>query len=140
MRALLIIGMALMLTASAPAAVVQARLIRASNDREGHDAQLKEIEPKLAKKFGYKFYHQLGGARAALPSGRMQRLDLGEGFVLFATAQGEAKKEHILDMEWYSGKALLVRSTVKIATDGHLFIKGPEVGNDWIVLAVSIHE
>ena len=140
MRALLIILMTLVLTVSATAASLHARLIRASNDREGHDPRLKNLELRLEKKFGYKFYHQLGEERVTLAPEKMMRLDLNEGFVLFVTAKGAEKKEHLLEIEWYSGKAMLVRSTVKITIGGRLFIKGPDVGNDSIVLSLSVRD
>lgn len=128
------------LAAGASAAQVQARLVRASNDEKFADPRLEALQPKLKKKFGYSYYHQMGEKHEVLKPGATGRLNLGEGFVLFVTPKSVEKKVHELDIEWTSGRASLVKSTVKIPEGGHLFIKGPGVGNDWIVLAVLVHE
>jgi hypothetical protein len=138
MRWLILI--ALLLGATADAADVQAQLIRASDDEKLSDDRTKTLQPQLKKKFGYSYYRQLGEERAVLKSGTTNRLDLGEGFVVFVAPKSVDKKTHELEVEWTSGKASLVKSTVKISEGGHLFIKGPGVGNDWIVLALTVHE
>lgn len=140
MRALLTGTMVLLLAASAQAANLHARLLRASNEPGLVDTRLKDIEPRLREQFGYKFYRQLGVGRAKLKPDVMERLDLGEGFTLFVTMQGTEKSQHTLALEWYSGKAALVRTTVKIGNHRHLFIKGPGVGEEMIALAVTVHD
>ena len=67
-------------------------------------------------------------------------IDLGEGFVVFVTPKSLDKKAKELEIEWTSGRASLVKSTVKIPEGGHLFVKGPGVANDWILLALTVHE
>jgi len=130
----------LLLTAAAHAAQVQALLIRASNDEKLADARLKELQPQLKKKFGYPYYQQMGEKHESLKTDTVSRLDLGEGFVVFVTPKATDKKVHELEIEWTSGRASLVKSTVKISEGGHLFVKGPAVANDWIVLALTVHE
>jgi len=130
----------LMFAATANAAEVQARLIRASNDERLADDRLKTLHAQLKKTFGYAYYRQLGEKQETLNPDKTNRLDLGEGFVLFVTPKSLNKKAHELDIEWTSGKASLVKSTVKISAGGHLFIKGPGVANDWILLALTVHE
>jgi hypothetical protein len=120
------------------AANVQARLIRASNETGKTDTALADIHGKLKEKFGYKFYQQLGAQQQELKAGAKLQLDLGQNFQVFVTPKSADKRQQELDLEWYSGKTLLVRSVVKIVQNGHLLVKGPEVGNDWIVLAVSV--
>jgi len=132
--------LSLLLVATADAAQVQARLIRASNDEKLADERLKALQPQLKKKFGYPYYQQLGEKQEALKTGATNRLDLGEGFVVFVTPKSLDKKANELEFEWTSGKASLVKSTVKISDGGHLFIKGPGVANDWILLALTVHE
>jgi hypothetical protein len=122
------------------AATIDARLIRASDDHEVNDSRLKQIEPKLKEKFGYKFYQQIGADQALLKQDTTNRLNLGEGFVLFVTPKSVTKKTHELDIEWTSGRASLVKSTVQISQGSHLFIKGPAVANDWIILALTVKE
>ena len=129
-----------MIAATADAADVQARLIRASNDEKLADDRLKTLQPQLKQQFGYAYYRQLGERREALKTSKTNRLDLGEGFVVFVTPKSSDKKARELDVEWTSGKASLVKSTIKISDGGHLFIKGPGVGNDWIVLALTVHD
>jgi len=130
----------MLLVATANAAQVQARLIRASNDEKLADARLKSLRPELKKQFGYPYYQQLGEKKEPLKADTVNRLDLGEGFVVFVTPKTIDKKVHELEIEWTSGRASLVKSTVKISEGGHLFIKGPAVANDWIVLALTVHE
>ena len=140
MRWLTIALLSLLTTATTQAASIQARLIRASNDKKIEDAALKDIEPKLKQRFGYPYYQQLGVQQEALKEEKTYRLNLGEGFVVFVTPKSTNKKIHELDLEWTSGRASLVKSTVKIPEGGHLFVKGPAVANDWIVLAITIRE
>jgi hypothetical protein len=140
MRAFLIGLIVLLLAASAHATGIHARLVRASNEASLTDERLTEIEPKLREQFGYKHYRQLGTDRARLKLDTMERLDLGEGFTLFVTLKGTDKGQHTVLLEWYSGKAVLVRATVKIGNHRHLFIKGPGVGAEMIALAVTVHE
>ena len=140
MRWLAITSLSLILALTSQAASIQARLVRASNDKKIEDAALKDIAPKLKKQFGYPYYQQLGVQQDVLKEGKTYRLNLGEGFVVFVTPKSTEKKMHELDLEWTSGRASLVKSTVKIPEGGHLFIKGQEVANDWIVLAITIRE
>ncbi len=130
----------LFVAASSHAASINAQLIRASNTSEASDEALKELEPKLKKEFGYKFYHLLGTKQESLEQKTKSRLDLGEGFVLFVTPQAEDKKGNELEIEWWSGRALLVKTVAKIPAKRSVFIKGPGVGEDWIILALSVHE
>jgi 3-oxoacyl-ACP reductase-like protein len=130
----------LAVNANAEATQVQARLIRASNDEKLADERLKSLHRQLKKQFGYPYYQQMGEKQEALKADTVSRLDLGEGFVVFVTPKTTVKKVRELDIEWTSGKASLVKSTVKISEGGYLFIKGPAVANDWIVLALTVHE
>lgn len=124
----------------ASAATIQTRLIRASNQTSATDPQLKELSAKLREQFGYQNYRQLGAQTGALKGKTAQQLNLGEGFAVTVTPKSAEKKVHEIALEWTSGKASLVKSTVKIAQGTHLFIKGPEVGNDWIILSLSVKE
>jgi hypothetical protein len=118
---------ALLFATASHAAQVQAQLIRATNDEKLAYARLEALQPKLKKKFGYPYYQQMGEKQEALKADTTNRLDLGEGFVVFVTPKSTDKKVHELDIEWTSGRASLVKSTVKIREGGHLFIKGPGV-------------
>ena len=140
MRWLSLALVSFLLAAIAGAAQVQARLIRASNDEKLDDARLKPLHSQLKKQFGYPYYQQMGERHEALKPDATYRLDLGEGFVAFIKPKAVERKIHELEVEWTSGKASLVKSTVKISEGGHLFIKGPGVANDWIVLALTVHE
>ena len=140
MRPLLVALLLLGLAGSAQATSIEARLIRASNDKKDVDPSLKDIEPKLKKKFGYDYYQQLGVQQEVLRENKTYRLNLGEGFVVFVTPKSTTKKVHELELEWTSGKASLVKTTVKIAEGNHLFIKGPGVANDWILLVITLRE
>jgi hypothetical protein len=136
----LTLALVFFLAANAHAASIQARLIRASNESIETDAQLKDLTPTLEKKFGYKHYQQLGSQKASLGNDTSRRLDLGEGFVVFVRERATDKKTHDLEVEWTSGRASLLKTTLKIAEKSSVFIKGPGVGNDWIVLALTVLE
>jgi hypothetical protein len=140
MRSLLVALLAIGLAGSVQAASIEARLIRASNDKAASDPGLKDIEPRLKKRFGYEYYRLLGVQQETLRENKTYRLNLGEGFVVFVTPKSTAQKMHEMDLEWTSGKASLVKTTVKIAEGNHLFIKGPGVGDDWIVLVITLRE
>jgi hypothetical protein len=140
MRLLLTGLVVLLVVVSSHGASIQASLIRASNTSEASDEALKEWEPKLKKEFGYKFYHLLGAKQESLDQKTKSRLDLGEGFVLFVTPRSVDKTANELELEWWSGRALLVKTLAKIPAKRSVFIKGPGVGEDWIILALSVHE
>jgi len=140
MRPLLVALLAIVLAGRAQAASIEARLIRASNDQKTTDPSLKDIEHRLKKRFGYENYQLLGVQQEVLRENKTYRLNLGEGFVVFVTPKSVTDRMHEMDLEWTSGKASLVKTTVKIAEDNHLFIKGPGVGDDWIVLVITLRK
>ena len=140
MRWLTVSLLALLLVPATHATSLQARLIRATNDSAEADKRLQDIEKDLKKKFGYEHYLLIGNQPAALEAKAQQRLDLGEGFVVFVTPKSIDKNVHEMDLEWYSGRLSLVKTTVRIPARSSLFVKGPDVGKDWIVLALTIAE
>ena len=140
MRWVSLIGVCLLLTTSVQATSIRAYLIRASNDNKETDGRLKDLEPLLKIRFGYQHYQLLGVQQESLRGNTVYRLNLGEGFVVFVTPKGVTQGRHELEVEWTSGKASLMKTTVRIKENKYLFVKGPGVGNDWIVLAVTVCE
>jgi hypothetical protein len=133
----------LLLSGAANAATIEARLIRAGGQSVQSDEQLAGLVGKLKAQFGYEHYQQLGIRQATLPAEleKAVRIDLGDGFVLFVTPlQAPAGKNQTVKLEWYSGKAALLNSTVKLAPGSHLLIKGPDVGKSAIILTVTLKE
>jgi hypothetical protein len=127
------------LSGSVQAASIEARLIRASNEADKPDEQLAKLEPKLKKVFGYKHYQQLGLQQGPLKEDTRVRLDLGEGIVIFVTPRATEKKGQTMDFEMYSGRAALVKSSVRVG-HGELLVKGPEVGNTLLVVSLAVVE
>ena len=140
MRWLIAVLLGVALSAGVQAASIEARLIRASNEDAKPDEQLTKLEPKLKKVFGYKHYQQLGIQRAPLKDKETLRLDLGEGIVILITPKAEEKKARVMDFEMYSGKAALVKSTVRAPRDREMLIKGPEVGDTLLVVSFVVVE
>lgn len=126
------------LAASTQAASLQSLLIRASNETGDSDASLHALSPKLEKLFGFSKHQKLGGATEELKLQKKSRLDLGKGFVIFATDKKDNKKEHEIEIECYSCKTLLVKSTIKLMPGKQVFIKGPEVGKVWLIISLDI--
>ncbi len=139
MKLLTIALLSLFVSVSADAASIQARLIRATADATQTDQNLKDIEPQLKKQFGYPHYQLLGEKKAGLDS-TQKRLDLGEGFVFFVKELSVENKSHKLEAVWTSGQVSIVKTEVEIPESKSLFIKGPEVGSDWIILALTVTE
>src|SRR5882724_6786149 len=135
-RRLLAAVLGVMLSASVQAASIEARLIRASNETDKPDEQLTKLEPKLKKVFGYKHYQQLGLKGGPLKENSQLRLDLGEGIVILVTLKAPEKKGQMMDFEMYSGRAALVKSSVRV-NRGELLVKGPEVGNTLLVVSLA---
>ena len=140
MRSVLVALLAIGLAGSAQAASIEARLIRASNETGKIDEPLKHIQPKLKKVFGYQSYQQIGVQKAPLQEKGALRLNLGEGIVLLVSPKSLEKKKCMLDLEMYSGKAVLVKSTVRIAQGADVLIKGPEVGSALLILSLGVTE
>ena len=140
MRWLVAILLGVALSAGVQAASIEARLIRASNEEEKPDEQLTKLEPKLKKVFGYQHYQQLGIQKAPLKDKESLRLNLGEGIVVLITPKADEKKVRIMDFEMYSGRAALVKSTVRVRRDREMLIKGPEVGNTLLVVSFAVVE
>ena len=139
MRWLVAALLGVVLSVSVQGASIEVRLIRASNETDKTDEQLTKLEPKLKKVFGYRLYQQLGLQRGPLKENRQVRLDLGEGIVIFVTPRAVEKKGQMMDFEMYSGRAALVKSSVRV---GHseLLVKGPEVGNTLLVVSLAVVE
>jgi len=137
MRALILILLAGLLAVAADAATVQCRLIRATNTSNGTDLQLRDIATQLEKRFGYKYYRQLGAGKGTLPAkDKMLRLDVGEGFTTFITPKGEGD----LMVELYSGRAAVAKLTVKLKPGGHVLAGPIGVGQDWLILDLTLRE
>ena len=139
MRWLVAILLGAVLSVSVQAASIEARLIRASNEGDKTDEQLTKLEPKLKKVFGYKHYQQLGLQQGPLKQDDRVRLDLGEGIVILVTPRASEKKGQTMDFEMYSGRAALVKSSVRVG-HGELLVKGPEVGNTLLVVSLAVVE
>lgn len=141
MRALTLALLAALLAVTAEAATVQSRLIRATNTPVGTDKQLQDIEAQLRKQFGYKFYRQLGLGKGALPAtDKTLRLDVGDGFTAFITPKSVEKQTQELRVELYSGRAAVAKLTVKLTSGGHVLAGPISVGNDWLILDLSLRE
>ena len=140
MRWLAAILLVVALSGGVQAASIEARLIRASNEDEKTDEQLTKLEPKLKKVFGYQHYQQLGIQKAPLQDKESLRLNLGEGIVVLITPKADEKKVRIMDFEMYSGRAALVKSTVRVRRDREMLIKGPEVGNTLLIVSLVVVE
>lgn len=139
MRGLLLTCLLLGLAVDVSAATLRARLIRASQNDGGSDARLEDLRPKLAKVFGFSHYHQLGDKRAPLRPDRLERINLGKGFVVFARDRGaQPGGRTAVELEWYSGKVAISKQSLMLRPGQLIFIKGPEVGSDWILLSVSM--
>ena len=103
MRWLVALLLGIAVSATAQAASIEARLIRASNEGGKSDEQLNRLEPKLKKIFGYHHYELLGLQKVPLQEDSQVRLDLGEGIVIFVTPRAREKKGRMMDFEMYSG-------------------------------------
>ena len=139
MRWLVAALLGVVLSVSVQGASIEVRLIRASNETDKPDEQLTKLEPKLKKVFGYRLYQQLGLQRGPLKENAQVRLDLGEGIVIFVTPRAVEKKGQMMDFEMYSGRAALVKSSVRVG-HGELLVKGPEVGNTLLVVSLAVVE
>ncbi|MDW8343620.1 MAG: hypothetical protein RMM51_03925 [Verrucomicrobiae bacterium] len=124
----------------ASAEQLEVRLIRASHELKTTDDDLKPLLPTLKKLFGYEHYTRLGNHhQQKFPPAQRRRLDLGEGFTIFITVTNSDPRGADVEFEWYSGKAALVKSNVRLTPNSPLLVRGPEVGKDWIILALQLH-
>ncbi|MEI6084374.1 MAG: hypothetical protein WCS70_08745 [Verrucomicrobiota bacterium] len=131
----------LLLTVSAQADAVEARLIRASNEKATPDAAVQDLTGKLKKVFGYQHYKQLGKEKKELKGTDVVGLNIGEGFTLFCHPKSSTGKKHEMDVEMYSGKTLIVKQEkLAIAEKNVLFIRGPEVGSTVLIVALTVTE
>ena len=140
MRWLVAILLGVAFSAGVQAASIEARLIRASNGDEKTDEQLTKLEPKLKKVFGYEHYQQLGIQKAPIKDKESLRLNLGEGNDVLITPKADEKKARVMDFEMYSGRAALVKSTVRVRRDREMLIKGPGVGDTLLVVSFAVVE
>jgi hypothetical protein len=140
MRWLVVALLGCVLCGNVHAASIEVRLIRASNETEKSDKELSKLEPKLKKVFGYQQYNQLGIQKSDLKDKHTLRLDLGEGIVVFVTPTAVEDKAHVLDFEMFSGRAALVKSTVRVPRGRAILIKGPDVGDTLLVVSLVVVE
>ena len=130
----------LLFVTSSPAASIQARLVRASNEKAPMDERIKDIEPKLKPVFGYEHYKQIGFEKKPFHDKDMVTLNLGEGFVLHVTPKSAENKKHTLIVNLVSGKASLVQGSFEVGEKKPFFIKGPEVGSTLLIISLSVVE
>lgn len=124
---------------AAHAEQIEVRLIRASHELKSTDDDLKPLYPSLKKLFGYEHYTRLGKShQPKLPLAQRRLLDLGEGFTVFITVTNSDPRGVDVEFEWYSGKVALVKSNVRLTPNSPLLVRGPEVGRDWIILALVL--
>ena len=135
MRGLVILLSLGILAGSASADSLQVRLIRATNAPDGEDPAVRDLRPELDKKFGFRRYEVISTRTQKLRAGQAVRIDLGEGFVVFAT--GRPGQPPRADIEWYAGKVSLVKAQ---GVQGRVLIKGPAVGAEWIILALTLRD
>ena len=140
-RPLIVMAAGLVLaTGYASGATLQARLIRGTADPKADSPELKELKPKLVKVFGYPHYEQLTVHQATLKDRDPVDMDLGRGFVLFVKPKSVEKETYVVEIELTSGKASFVKSTFQVNKHGTVFIKGPEVGNTLVLVALTVQE
>lgn len=128
----------LLIAASANAASVQVRLIRAANLDAASDEKLSDLTPKLKTVFGYKHYAQLGTDHGDIQHNKRLKLYPGEGFTAFVKPKGLDGKVHELEVALYSGRTLVTKATVKIAENSSVLINGPEVGATLIIVSLTV--
>ena len=138
MRWLTILGMLLGVTVATQAATIKAHLIRASNDRPPEDQRLKELDSKLRKVFGFAYYQELGYREQSFQDKPSAELNLGRGFVLYAKPRAIQDGVQEIEVEWYSGRVAISKQSLKLPARQFVFIKGPEIGKEWIVLALAL--
>jgi hypothetical protein len=127
-------------TADPTAPVLVTRLVEASNELAESDPHLKGLYASLKKVFGYDRYRQLAHRATRLKPGQPVTIDLGKDFQLVATYREKQKHRHHVVVAWRSGKTLISRQTIKSPANKSIFIKGPEVGKTWIILALTVRE
>ena len=98
------------------------------------------MAPTLKTVFGYDHYKLLGTDRATIQNNKRLKLSPGEGFTAFIRPKGVAENVHELEVDLYSGRALVTKATVKIAENSSVLIKGPEVGASLIIVSLSVTE
>jgi len=141
MRNLIFCLAGLLMVASAHADAVEARLIRASNEKAAADEAVQDLTGKLKKVFGYQHYKQLGKEKKDLKGSAVVSLNIGEGFTLFCHPKATTGKKHEMDVEMYSGKTLIVKQEkLSIAEKNVVFIRGPEVGSTVLIVALTVTE
>ncbi len=141
MRAFLIAILCLTMGVTVVSAqTIQARLIKATFEEQPANPNLHDIVEELKTRFGYPHYQLMGRETGKLKADKPVRIDLGQGFVVFVTDRTGASqsKRREVKVDWYSSKTLLVTFETKISPKGAILVKGPEVGKDWIVLALSL--
>lgn len=140
MRSFVLLFLVWLAILPARAEQIEVQIIRASLALKTTDEDLKPLHPSLKKLFGYDHYTRLGQAhREKLPLGERKFFNLGEGFSLFITMTETNALGAQVEFDWYSGKAAIVKSSVRLAPNSPLLVRGPEVGQDWIILALILH-
>ncbi|MCG3147790.1 MAG: hypothetical protein PCFJNLEI_01231 [Verrucomicrobiae bacterium] len=141
MRLLVYSLTALLLAGSTYGGNVEARLIRASNEKAAPEEAVQDIAGKLKKVFGFEHYRQLGKDQKAIKRADPISLNIGEGFTLFCHPKAAAGNQHELDVELYSGKTLLVKQEkLTMRHKNVVFIRGPEVGSTLLIVALTVTE
>jgi hypothetical protein len=123
---------------TAQAAEIEVRLVRASNQSEAPDEKLKDLEPKLRKVFGFRRYEQIGLKQEKLSEEGRVSIYPGEGFTVFVQSMSLAPDRHQLEVELFSGKASVLKTTARFPENSTVFIRGPEIGSGLIIVVLTV--
>jgi hypothetical protein len=100
-------------------------------------AALAGREKQISRIFGYKQLRVIGQAQQTIKTGEEDWLVPSKRFYLKVDTRYPIPHGYLLFLQLYQEDKILVEATVKLARGNPLYIRGPQVGNGQLIIALQ---
>lgn len=93
-------------------------------------------EKQIARIFGYKGLRVIGQAQQKIKTGEEDWLVPSKRFYVKVDTKNPIPNGYLVGLQLYQDDKMLVEATVKLARGNPLYIRGPQVGNGQLIIAL----
>ncbi len=93
-------------------------------------------EKQIARIFGYKGLRVIGQAQQKIKTGEEDWLVPSKRFYVKVDTKNPIPNGYLVGLQLYQDDTMLVEATVKLARGNPLYIRGPQVGNGQLIIAL----
>ena len=101
-------------------------------------AALAGRDKQIARIFGYKQLRVLGQAQKKIKTGEEDWLLPSKQFYVKVDTKNPIPNGYLVNLQLYQENKMLVEANVKLARGNPLYIRGPQVGNGQLIIALQV--